>query len=221
MIGSWRISTFYFLFPYTCAPCSWTQKHSLTHAHINTNTSNLIIFYLDIPKRLTKGKLVFNPLSFLLVLHIQDILSYYWELFRVWVHGYKFSTICKGRRDRTVAWSAQESPKERLQGSEFQFCDMVWGEELIRTLVSRSLLQSCLPLVIFFVCTVAIMVLSCLAVAMRCIQCRVWQLWEILLLMWSCGWWAPFVFWWLNGRFLAAEAFWAPRKWAETSSSGF
>lgn len=37
---------------------------------------------------------------------------------------------------------------------------MVWGEELIRTWVSRSSLQSCLPLAIFFVCTVAIMVLK-------------------------------------------------------------
>lgn len=47
---------------------------------------------------------------------------------------------------------------------------MVWGEEqgcrVIPTWVSHSSLQSCLPLAIFFVCPVAIMVLSRLAVAM-------------------------------------------------------
>lgn len=61
-------------------------------------------------------------------------------------------------------------PKKDFKGVNFS--SVTWcGEKsrVIWTWVSRSWLQNCLPLAIFLVCKVAIMVLGCLAVVMRCI----------------------------------------------------
>lgn len=218
-----------------------TETYSLSHTCFvcwyictctHTNTCNFMIFYLDINLQIhwPKGKEVFDTLSYPLVSSIQDTLSYFWKLFRVWLCSYEFSTIGKGVRDRTAAQSANENKKERIQRScaALECCMERRTVSVVSTRPGSpsSQLQSCVILAILFLGLLTdgfravLPWLSYSPVRLGCcyLVTLLWW-WGISsagsdsVLWWSLWWqWAPALSQLLNDRFLAAKAFWVPRK---------